>query len=108
MNKLNRNTLIDIVKTIAKEESVEGFKIIGVFGSYAHNTQTEFSDVDIAYKIDRSVFSQKYEDGFSKLLKIDEVKTRLQEQLHKRVDLISLDSKNTKLNQNILKDIIYV
>ncbi|PHR54512.1 MAG: hypothetical protein COA44_12825 [Arcobacter sp.] len=83
-------------------------RIVGIFGSYAQGTETDFSDVDIAYKIDHSIFSKKYKDGFSKLLHIDYVKELLQEKLHKKVDFISLNSNNLKLNQSILKDIIYV
>jgi len=108
MKKLTRETVINVVKNLAKEESQDGLEIVGIFGSYARNTPNEFSDVDIAYKIDHSLFSQKYKDGFSKLLKIEEIKELLQERLHHKVDLVSLNGSNEKLQANMLKEMVYV
>jgi predicted nucleotidyltransferase len=107
-NLENKQTILNIIKEIASSENRDGFEIVGLFGSFAKGTATEFSDVDIAYKIDHKKFSKKYMDGFSKLLKLDEIKNVLQCKLCKKVDFISLNSTNTSLNQNILKDIIYV
>lgn len=42
------------------------FIILGLFGSYAKNKQTQFSDIDVAYTSDYDRFSLKYKDGFSK------------------------------------------
>lgn len=107
-NLENKQTILNTIKEIASSENRDGFEIVGLFGSFAKDTATEFSDVDIAYQIDHKQFSKKYMDGFSKLLKLDEIKKKLQSKLHKKVDFISLNSTNTSLNQNILKDIIYV
>ena len=108
MKQLNQDNLIAIVKELSEVEAHDGFEIVGIFGSYASRTQTEFSDVDIAYRIDHELFSQKYQDGFSKLLKIDSIKEALQNRLQKKVDLVSLNATNEKLKKNILKDMIYV
>jgi len=107
-NLENKENILNSIKKIAESENRDGFEIVGLFGSFAKGTATEFSDVDIAYKIDHKEFSKKYFDGFSKLLKLDEIKNRLQCELHKKVDFISLNSTNTTLNKNILKDIVYV
>jgi predicted nucleotidyltransferase len=66
------------------------------------DTQIEFSDIDIAYKIDYTKFSSKYKDGFSKILRIDAVKKELQDRFGTRVDLVP-DS-----NKSILKELINV
>ena len=50
----------------------EGLILLGLFGSYAKDTQTQFSDIDIAYRLDYDKFSQKYIGGFAKLLRIDD------------------------------------
>jgi predicted nucleotidyltransferase len=56
----------------------EGLIFLGLFGSYAKDTQTQYSDIDVAYKLDYDKFSSKYKDGFSKLLRIDDIKKELQ------------------------------
>jgi len=80
----------------------EGLILLGLFGSYAKDTQTKYSDIDIAYKLDYDKFSQKYVGGFSKLLRIDAVKKELQDIFKKPIDFIPNN------NKTIMKDLIYV
>ena len=80
----------------------EGLILLGLFGSYAKDTQTQFSDIDIAYRLDYDKFSQKYIGGFAKLLRIDDIKKELQDTFDTQVDFIP-DS-----NKSIMKDLIYV
>ena len=95
----------DIVSTLHKLKPVyqeEGFILLGLFGSYARGTQNRFSDIDIVYKLDYDKFSQKYKDGFSKLLRIEDIKKELQSRFKKPVDLVPDN------NKEILKDLIKV
>jgi len=80
----------------------EGLILLGLFGSYAKNTQTKYSDIDIAYKLDYDKFSQKYKDGFSKILRIDDIKEELQKVFKIKIDFVPDN------NKSLLKDIIYV
>lgn len=80
----------------------DGIVILGLFGSYAKDTQNEYSDIDIAYKLDYEKFSKKYIGGFAKLLRIDDIKNELQNILKKKIDFIPDN------NKKILEDIIYV
>jgi len=75
---------------------------LGLFGSFAKETQHDFSDIDIAYTLDYEQFSVKYKDGFSKLLRIDSIRDELQNRLKTKVDFVP------DTNKMILKDIIYV
>jgi len=61
-----------------------------------------FSDIDIAYKLDYDKFSQKYKDGFSKLLRIDDIKEELQQTFKTKIDFVP------NSNKKLLKDIVYV
>ena len=79
-----------------------GVTKIGLFGSYAKDTQNEFSDIDIAYRLDYNKFSQKYVDGFSKLLRIEEMKDELKKIFKKNIDFVP------DKNKKILQGIIYV
>jgi predicted nucleotidyltransferase len=80
----------------------EGIILLGLFGSYAKNTQTKYSDIDIAYKLDYEKFSKQYIGGFKKLLRIDHIKKELEEQFQTKIDLVP------NANKNILEDLIYV
>ena len=96
---------IDILNQLKKLKPIyekEGLILLGLFGSYAKNTQTKFSDIDIAYKLDYDKFSKKYIGGFSKLLRIDDIKKELQDIFKKPIDFVP-DS-----NKVIMKDLIYV
>ncbi len=110
----NRKIFYDIIFPMKKEEILnklkelkpiyqqEGLEIVGLFGSYAKDNETEYSDIDIAYKLNYEEFSKKYVSGFSKLLRIDSIKDELKSIFKKEVDFVP-DS-----NKKILKDIIYV
>ena len=110
----NRKIFYDIIFLMKKEEILnklkelkpiyqqEGLEIVGLFGSYAKDNETEYSDIDIAYKLNYEEFSKKYVGGFSKLLRIDSIKDELKSIFKKEVDFVP-DS-----NKKILKDIIYV
>ena len=99
---MEKEKILNKLKELKPVYQKEGFEILGVFGSYTNNTQTKYSDIDIAYKLDYEKFSKKYVDGFSKLLRIDSIKEELEIIFKKKVDLVS-DS-----NKKILKDLTYV
>ena len=96
----------DILEKLTQEKSYiqNTFEVdkIGLFGSYAKDTQNEFSDIDIAYRLDYNKFSQKYVDGFSKLLRIEEMKDELKKIFRKNIDFVP------DKNKKILQGIIYV
>ena len=96
----------DILEKLSKKKDYvqNTFEVekIGLFGSYAKDTQNEFSDIDIAYRLDYNKFSQKYVDGFSKLLRIEEMKDELKKIFKKNIDFVP------DKNKKILQGIIYV
>lgn len=99
---INKSEIMSQLKKLQPTYNEEGLYLLGLFGSYAKETQTEMSDIDIAYKVDYELFSKKYVDGFSKVLRLDTVKEELQTIFQKRVDFVSSS------NKAILKDLIYV
>jgi predicted nucleotidyltransferase len=99
---MNKNEILNKLKELKPIYQNEGLEILGVFGSYAKETNTKYSDIDIAYKLDYDKFSKKYIGGFSKILRIDEIKDELKEIFKTEVDFVS-DS-----NKKIMKDLIYV
>jgi len=96
------------LQTIKNKYEQEGVYIVGLFGSYAQEKNDAFSDIDIAYHIDHKLFSKQYKDGFSKILRIEEIKYTLEQLFHKKVDFVSLDSSNKKFIEDIKKEMLYV
>jgi len=106
-----KNTIQNIASLISdkkKQYLQEGFEIVGIFGSYARGNASKYSDVDIAYKLDYATFDKQFKGGFSKLLRIEEIKDELQKLLHLKVDLISMNSDNIRFKKKIEKDMLYV
>ena len=106
-----KNTIQNIISLISdkkKKYLQEGFEIVGIFGSYARGNENKYSDVDIVYKLDYTTFDKQFKGGFSKLLRIEEIKDELQKLLHLKVDLVSLNPDNVRFIKNIGKDILYV
>ena len=99
---MNKNEILNKLKELKPIYQNEGLEILGVFGSYAKETNTKYSDIDIAYKLDYDKFTKKYIGGFSKILRIDEIKDELKTIFKTEVDFVS-DS-----NKKIMKDLIYV
>jgi predicted nucleotidyltransferase len=99
---MKKEDILNKLKELKPIYQNEGLEILGVFGSYAKDENTKYSDIDIAYKLDYEKFSKKYIGGFSKLLRINEIKEELQNVLKNEVDFVP-DS-----NKKIMKDLIYV
>ena len=99
---MNKNEILNKLKELKPIYQNEDFEILGVFESYAKETNTKYSDIDIAYKLDYDKFSKKYIGGFSKILRINEIKDELKAIFKTEVDFVS-DS-----NKKIMKDLIYV
>ncbi|HIP55997.1 MAG TPA: nucleotidyltransferase domain-containing protein [Arcobacter sp.] len=99
---MNKDQILNQLKILKPIYEKEGLTLLGLFGSYAKNTQTKYSDIDIVYRLDYDKFSQKYIGGFSKLLRIDDIKKELESTFSKQVDFIP------DTNKNITQDLIYV
>jgi uncharacterized protein len=99
---MTKNEILSKLKELKPTYEKEGLILLGLFGSYAKDAQTKFSDIDIAYKLDYDKFSSNYRDGFAKLLRIDDIKKELQNTFKAPIDLVP-DS-----NKSILKDLINV
>lgn len=99
---LEQKEILSKLKELKPTYEKEGLILVGLFGSYATETQSTFSDIDIAYKIDYDRFSKNYKDGFSKILRIDDIKEELQQTFKTKIDFVPDN------NKSILSDIIYV
>lgn len=96
---MKKNIIIDILHSYNNRLKNDGFKIMGIFGSYARGTEDIFSDIDLTYRIDHNIFYK--DDAFAKLAKIEEIKKDLERIFHKRVDLIPADTKNRLIRESL-------
>lgn len=102
--------MTDILEILAqsKEQFLsDGVEIVGVFGSVARGETTPTSDIDIAYKLIKDSFFQKYR-GFEAVSKLADIKNELAAKLHKNVDFISIENSNQELVDSMKKELIYV
>ncbi len=88
MMVMKKETILTHLSKAKEKYAPEGFLLLGLFGSFAKGEETHYSDIDVAYRIEHERFSQKYRDGFAKLLRIDEIRKELENELHKKVDLV--------------------
>jgi predicted nucleotidyltransferase len=102
------NIALKKIKVISQKYLDEGVEIVGIFGSVARGDDDIFSDIDITYMLNHKLFFQRYRDGFSQAIKLQDIKDELEQLLKRRVDFISLSSSSEELKKEILKDIIYV
>ncbi|MEA3371389.1 MAG: nucleotidyltransferase domain-containing protein, partial [Campylobacterota bacterium] len=91
---MHKNEILSKLKELKPTYEKEGLILLGLFGSYAKNTQTKYSDIDIAYKLDYDKFSQNYKGGFAKLLRIDDIKKELQSIFKTQIDLVPDSNKS--------------
>ncbi len=90
---LTKNKILDKLNVLKKRYEDEGVVIYAFFGSYARETQDKYSDLDISYKLDYDRFSQKYKDGFSKLLRLQAIKEELEKEFKIKVDFVPYKEK---------------
>ena len=105
---MEREDILTYLKEVKQRYEKEGFIIKGLFGSHARDSADLYSDIDLVYELDYEKFDKVYHGGFSKLLKIEDIKDELQNTLKRRVDLIPLNKKDTSFYKIIKDELIYV
>lgn len=96
---LSTSKLRSLLSAFKKQHGAEyGLRSLGYFGSYAHNTATPESDVDIVFETDNP-----------NLFLTAMMKQDLEEVLGRSVDVLHLRGlQNTRLKERIEKEAVYV
>lgn len=103
---MQREVVIDKLKSIKSKYQQDGFNIIALFGSYATNSQNNSSDIDLLYEVDNS-FLEKYK-GFKSVSKVLQIQEELSSLFHTKVDLTSPSGLNQRIKEEIISKAIYV
>ncbi|MCV6608642.1 MAG: nucleotidyltransferase domain-containing protein [Campylobacterales bacterium] len=102
-----KEKVLNTLKELKPKYEKEGFIIKGLFGSIARGEETQNSDVDILYDINREKFSKKY-SGFVAFSRLADIKEELESKFQKNVDICSKNGLSKTGEKYILKETIYV
>ena len=102
---MQREFVIDKLKSVKSKYQQDGFNIIALFGSYATNSQNNSSDIDLLYEVDNS-FLEKYK-GFKSVSKVLQIQEELSSLFHTKVDLTSPSGLNQRIKEEIISKAIY-
>lgn len=102
---MNARILSDIAE-IKKKYDSEGFVILGIFGSFAREDETEGSDLDILYEF-REPFYTRY-PGWAAYGRLEEIRQELQRSFGRKIDLASRNALDEVGVKHILPEVIYV
>lgn len=106
-NSLNKENILKKLKEIQPKYKQEGLLLLGLFGSYANDTATKESDIDILYDINADIFCSKY-PGFNAFKRLNEIKKELKEVFHTEIDLATADNPSQTFKKFVLEGTVYV
>ena len=104
MRKPDREQILSILKQLNEKYAPKGFKFVGLFGSYARGEADDFSDIDIAYRIDHTKFHP--DNAFKKLEAIQEIRQELEKIFKRKVDLIPYPKEDSPLKERLEKELL--
>jgi hypothetical protein len=84
----------------------EGLKILGIFGSYAKETENPQSDVDILIETTERFIEKN--GGFGSMKRLAEIKQAFEKALNKSVDMADINGLNPISKAHILSELVYV
>ena len=102
---MKKDEILSYLKEFKDSSQNRLFTEIGLFGSYAKNQADNFSDIDVAVKVDKNYLKQH--DIWDYFDAINEIKMALLKRFNLQSDIFDLES-STPLVDKIKKDIIYV
>jgi predicted nucleotidyltransferase len=103
--KDKKEDMLKLLKELSDDFHNRGIEKMALFGSFAKDSQTLYSDIDIAIKKSDD-FLDRY-SAYDYFDLVNEIKDRVSKKLHKRVDIFDLDSVSD-LKSSIEQDLIYV
>ncbi len=110
---ISKDNIIDYLRDIKNDFLEKGIEKIALFGSFAKDTQSIYSDIDIAIYSDIDIAIQKDKDFLKKFSPYDyfeivsELKQTIKNRFGKNVDVFDLDSHSSFLD-SIKKELLYV
>ena len=91
--------------TIKPQLQKDGIEQVGLFGSYARNSATLCSDIDIAIKLNKNYLDKN--DVWNYFNEINKIKEMVYNKFQIKSDVFDLDS-SSSLKNKIEKEVLYV
>lgn len=108
-NAGKNNPVIDVftmIKTAKKRHALLGFRILGIFGSYARDEAGSSSDLDILYEL-TSEFRKNFK-GIKAIFEINRINRELEMVFGLSIDLVDRSSIKEKSEKLIMDEVLYV
>lgn len=86
----HKQEILRRLRTLKPQLRQEGIEELALFGSFATDKASVYSDIDIAIKMDRNVVRK--EGAYGYLERLERIKKLLRRHLHRPVDIFDLNS----------------
>ena len=96
---MKKETLIEILQANRAQIKSFGISLLGIFGSFARNEQTNTSDIDVIVEFEKGKKSYKKFIGLVHYL---------EDLLKRKVDVLTFQSISPILKEEIEKEVTYV
>ena len=97
--------VLTFLTTIKPQLQENGIEQVGLFGSYARNSATLCSDIDIAIKLNKNYLDKN--DVWNYFNEINKIKEMVYNKFQIKSDVFDLDSASS-LKDKIEKEVLYV
>ena len=97
--------VLTFLTTIKPQLQKDGIEQVGLFGSYAKNSATLTSDIDIAIKLNKNYLDKN--DVWNYFNEINKIKEMVYNKFQMKSDVFDLDSCSS-LKDKIEKEVLYV
>ena len=103
--RADKLSIINFLTEIKLELLNDGILKLGLFGSFARDEATVYSDIDIAIEKENNYLQTR--TAYEYFEEVNKIKNLLRDKFHRNSDVFDLNS-NSSMKAEILKDIIYV
>ena len=103
--KVDKHNIVAYLKEIKEELKLDGISKVALFGSFAREEESVYSDIDIAIQKEKSYLQTR--SAYDYFDEITKIKNLIRTKFHRNSDVFDLDS-GSSMKETILKDIIYV
>jgi uncharacterized protein len=97
--------VLTFLTTIKPQLQENGIEKVGLFGSYARNSATLTSDIDIAIKLNKNYLDKN--DVWNYFNEINKIKEMVYDKFQIKSDVFDLES-SSSLKDKIEKEVLYV
>ena len=96
---MEKDTLLEILQANRVQIKSFGISLLGIFGSFARNEQSDTSDIDVIVE---------FENGQKSYKKFIGLVYYLEDLLQRKVDVLTFQSVSPLLKERIEKEVTYV